>query len=68
MSSILECVTAIQEGKPIGILEGPWETDEVLKEMLNKHYPHYEHVIIDSDPRRLVDQVIKRIKSIRSLS
>lgn len=68
MSSVLECVTAIQEGKPIGILQGPWETDEVLKEMLEKHYPQYEHVITDADPRRLVDQVIKRIKTLRTLS
>lgn len=67
MSSVLECVTAIQEGKPIGILEGPWETDEVIKEMLDKYYPDYEHILIDSDPRRLVDQIIKKIKNIKTL-
>jgi len=66
MSSILECVTAIQEGKPIGILEGPWETDEVLEEMLKKNYPDYEHVITDTDPRRLVEQIIKRVKLLRT--
>lgn len=65
MSSVLECMTAVQEGKPIGILEGPWETDEVLEEMLQKNYPEYEHVITDTDPHRLVERVIKRIKLLR---
>ncbi|MCB9809075.1 hypothetical protein H6776_01615 [Candidatus Nomurabacteria bacterium] len=68
MSSVLECVTAIQEGKPIGILEGPWETDEVLENMLKEHYPDYEHVIIDTDPYRLVEQMIKRVKLLRDAS
>ena len=66
MSSILECITAIEQGKPIGILQGPWDTDNVLRDMLSKNYPNYEHVIVDTDPRRLVEQMMKRVKMIRN--
>jgi len=62
MSSILECMTAIEEKKPIGILEGPWDIDETLKELLDVHYPKYEHLFSDTDPNRLIDQLVKRVR------
>ncbi len=62
MTTVLETTTAIYENKPIGILEGSWKTDEVIRELLNEHYPDYDNIVVDSDPRRLLDQLAKRVR------
>mgnify|MGYP003337872405 CR=1 FL=1 len=61
MSSILELITAIQEGKPIGILEGAWPTDEVLADMLATQYPDYAHIMTHDDPAELAAMMVKQI-------
>ncbi len=61
MTTVLETTTAIYENKPIGILEGSWKTDEVIRELVEEHYPEYDNIIIDADPGRLLDQLVKRI-------
>lgn len=66
MSSILELVTAIQESKPIGILEGSWGIDDVLEEMLATHYPEYPYVVAHSDPEELVALLVSEIKKARA--
>jgi len=62
LSSIIECTEAVRQNKIIGILEGDWDTDEILEELLAKNYGTYNHVIRDADPRRLVEQIIKRAR------
>ena len=63
IGTIHEFTLAFAERKIIGILEGPWETDELLKEILRSDIsrPH-DTIIFDADPHRLVEQVIKRVK------
>lgn len=58
IGTIHEFTIAFEDNKPIGILEGTWETDEVIKNIIEKGNRDASMVIYDSDPDRLV----KRIK------
>ena len=63
VETIHEFWVAFQENKPIGILKGDWDTDEVLYSILkdNEEFDH-SRVIFDDDPNRLVEQLIKMVK------
>ncbi len=65
MTTLFELSTAIQENLPIGILEGDWETDEVIESFIQKYHPQYEPIIRDTDPNRLLDQILKKVKYMR---
>lgn len=64
LETIHEFWVAFQEDKPIGILKGEWDTDEILYSLLRGHEENFDHhrIIFDSDPKRLVEQVVKRAK------
>lgn len=63
IETIHEFWVAFQENKPIGILKGDWDTDEVLYSILkdNEEFDH-SRVVFDSDPNRLIEQLIKMAK------
>jgi uncharacterized protein (TIGR00725 family) len=58
IGTIHEFTIAFEDNKPIGILEGPWATDDVIKMVIEKGNRDASMVIFDTDPERLV----KRIK------
>ncbi|MBT3282646.1 LOG family protein [bacterium] len=61
IGTINEFTVAYEDGKPIGILEGDWETDEVLKHMLDASNRTNDKIIFDSDPKKLVARVIEKV-------
>lgn len=63
VETIHEFWVAFQENKPIGILKGDWDTDEILYSILkdNEEFDH-SRVIFDDDPNRLIEQLIKMAK------
>jgi uncharacterized protein (TIGR00725 family) len=62
MGTIHEFTLAFAEGKIIGILEGDWATDELIKEILRADITRqHETIIFDADPNRLVEQIIKKV-------
>lgn len=62
--TVHEFWVAFQENKPIGILKGEWETDEILFGLLRDHEETFDHsrIIFDDDPTRLLEQLIKMAK------
>lgn len=58
---------AFQEGKPIGILKGEWSTDEILFGLLrgNEHSFDHSRIIFETDPAKLVEQLVKKAKENR---
>ncbi|MCA9352883.1 hypothetical protein KC901_01745 [Patescibacteria group bacterium] len=64
LETVHEFWVAFQENKPIGILKGEWDTDEILFNLLRGHEEHFDHnrIIFDDDPNRLIEQLIKRAK------
>jgi hypothetical protein len=64
MGTLNEFTIAFEDGKPIGILEGEWETDEMLKSILEKSHRAQERrdkIIFAKDPKKLLDDLIKII-------
>jgi len=62
IGTINEFTIAFEDGKPIGVLEGSWETDEVIKNMLEKGHRGAPNVVFDSDPKQLIEKVAELIK------
>jgi len=64
MGTVNEFTIAFEDKKPIGILEGGWETDEVVKNILEKSHRQNEHpyIAFDSDPAKLLDKLFLFIK------
>ena len=62
IGTINEFTIAYEDGKPIGILRGSWETDEVIQEIIDKGHRINEKVIFDDDPKRLVERIVELIK------
>ncbi len=62
MGTLNEFTIAFEDNKPIGVLEGDWETDETIKSMIEKSHRGPGKVVFDSDPKRLVEKVIELVK------
>lgn len=61
IGTIHEFTIAFEDKKPIGILEADWETDEVIKNILeNGHRPN-DRIVFDTDPKALVERVIELV-------
>jgi uncharacterized protein (TIGR00725 family) len=63
IGTIHEFTVAFQERKPIGILEGTWDTTELLRDIMARDIerPH-DNIVFDKDPNRLVEQLIAIVK------
>ena len=63
IETIHELWVAFQEGKPIGILQGDWSTDEILHDFLkdNEDFDHSK-IVFGADPKELAKEIIKRAK------
>ncbi|MBI2506634.1 MAG: LOG family protein [Candidatus Colwellbacteria bacterium] len=69
MGTVNEFTIAFEDNKPIGILEGDWETDEVLKNLLEKSHRAGERagkIVSASDPKILLDRLIEVIEKGRN--
>ncbi|MDE2071249.1 MAG: hypothetical protein KGI70_00745 [Patescibacteria group bacterium] len=62
IGTIHEFTIAFEDQKPIGIMEADWDTDEVIKQILeNGHRPN-DRIVFDTDPKALVERVIELVK------
>lgn len=67
IGTIHEFTVAFQERKPIGILEGDWDTAELLKDIMSHDVERtHDNVVIDKDPNRLIERLIKIVKESRT--
>ncbi|HEY9582866.1 MAG TPA: hypothetical protein VJK09_00940 [Candidatus Paceibacterota bacterium] len=65
IGTIHEFTVAFEDKKPMGILQGPWSTDELIKEIIEKSGRASEdpYIVYDPDPKKLVERVIKMVKN-----
>ena len=63
IGTIHEFTIAFEDGKPVGILEGPWAMGDELKDIIAKSNRPSPNVIFDNDPKRLVAKVIAMVKA-----
>lgn len=62
IGTLNEFTVAFETGKPIGVLEGQGGTADMIREILKKAHKGKMNVIYDTDPKRLVSNLIKLIK------
>ena len=62
VGTINEFTIAFEDGKPIGVLEGEGETDEVVRTIIEKGHRPNPKIVFDSDPQALVERVIALVE------
>ncbi|MEK7634500.1 MAG: hypothetical protein AAB396_01275 [Patescibacteria group bacterium] len=65
MGTLNEFTITFEDKKPIGILQGEWETDDLFKEMIEKSHRAKEmegKIVWDSNPKKLLDKLVEIIK------
>lgn len=62
VGTIHEFTIAFEDQKPIGILEGDWETDSIIRQIIEKANRPNAKIVFGSDPRVLVAQIIELVK------
>jgi uncharacterized protein (TIGR00725 family) len=65
MGTFNEFTIAFEDKKPIGVLEGQWETDELIKTIVEKSHraeEMKEKIIYDPDPKILMDKLVELIR------
>jgi len=67
IGTLHEFTIALQEGKPVGILEGDWSTGDTIKEMLKNSGKYTDMVVFDHDPASLVEKIMLKIKARNNL-
>lgn len=63
VGTIHEFTVAFEDNKPIGILQGTWETDKVIKDIMEKGHRSNPKVIYDDSPKKLVERIIEMVKA-----
>lgn len=66
IGTIHEFSIAYEDGKPLGVLESDdWETDEILKMIIEKSHRQNPYIVFDKDPKVLVRKMMDMIRQQR---
>lgn len=66
LGTLNEFTIAFEDKKPIGVLEGEWETDNLIKEIIAKGHRGKGKIVYSSDPKELIQKVIALIDESRN--
>lgn len=64
VGTIHEFTVAFEDQKPIGILTGAWQTDEVIKHLLDasNRTDFNKKIVFESDPQKLIEKIIELVR------
>lgn len=62
IGTLNEFSVAFEDRMPMGILEGSWETDEILQHIITSSHRTNDKIIFDSDPKAMVERLIEMVK------
>ena len=62
IGTIHEFTIAFEDGKPIGIFEGPWEMGEQLQEIVAKGHRPNAKIAVGDNPKELLEAIITLVK------
>src|SRR3989344_1768205 len=68
IGTVNEFTVAFEDKKPLGVLEGEWETGEGFKTMVEKGHRPNEQLIFDKNPKELVSKILKLIEKEKNQS
>ncbi|PIR82791.1 hypothetical protein COU20_00485 [Candidatus Kaiserbacteria bacterium CG10_big_fil_rev_8_21_14_0_10_59_10] len=61
VGTINEFTVAFEDRRPIGVLEGDWQTDEVLRHLIQAANRPNPKIVFDSDPKALVERLVELV-------
>ncbi len=67
IGTINEFTVAYEDEKPIGVLSGSWDTDETIREILDRGHRPTTNIVFDENPKQLVAKVMELIKKQKGL-
>lgn len=62
VGTIHEFAIAFEDGKVIGIYQGPWETDEEIDDIIKKGHRPNAKILIGDNPKKLIADIIDMVK------
>ena len=62
IGTIHEFTVAFEDGKPIGIFEGPWETGAELEEIVARGHRANAKIAVGNNPKKLLEDIIDLVK------
>ena len=62
IGTIHEFTVAWEANMPLGVLEGEWSTDEVIKNIIDNGNRENPNVIFEKDPKVLIEKLIAMVK------
>jgi hypothetical protein len=65
IGTLNEFSVSFEDRRPIGVLEGSWQTDEFLREVITAAHRPNEFIAFDSDPKALVERLIEMVKKLQ---
>ncbi len=65
VGTINEFTVAFEDGKPIGVLEGEWPTDEMIHTIMTEGRRPNDKVMFDKSPKLLVTRMIAMISELK---
>ena len=57
-----EFSVAFEDRRPVGILQGTWQTDDILRTIIDNAHRANERVFFESDPKALVEKLIELVR------
>lgn len=66
IGTLNEFSVAFEDHRPIGILEGSWDTAELLHKFIESAHRPNDKIIYDSDPKALVERLVEMVQKDKS--
>lgn len=64
IGTIHEFTIAWEAGMPLGVMVGEWQTDEVIKNIIDNSNRTNPNVIFESDPKVMIEKIIALVRKI----
>src|SRR3989344_9442556 len=63
IGTIHEFTVAWEANLPLGVMDGEWATDEVIKNIIKNGNRANPNVIFEKDPKKMIEKLIEMVKS-----
>ncbi len=61
IGTLNEFSVAFEDHRPLGVLEGSWKTDELLRQIVESAHRPNPRLIFDSDPKAMVERLVEMV-------
>lgn len=62
IGTLNEFSVAFEDKRPIGILQGAWDTDDLLQMVIEAAHRPNPHIIFDTDPKAMVERLVEMVQ------